>query len=281
MKNKLSFSSSPLTKITNSKYYDLDETLNVMLKLWNFSIIQGFEFQHLAEWNKRHSPQDTDPRYDRLNTWNDSLKYTVKEISNRLKHLNVPVLSIHGNRDIGILLSSDINKDVENGKKLIRDSVNLAKNVNAKICVFHIWNTKSHSFNLSVLKKTIHSISKDHPNILLSVENIPTSIPNSSPFDLIKDFDYITMDLRWCAVYDELKKFSKLKDKIINVHIRGELEGCEWKLKNAPFTVEEALDIILKQWSYKGILTFEPEGGLVGEKWEKLTKALGSISSRY
>jgi len=281
MKNKLSFSTSPLTRIINSNYFDLDKTLEVMLKLWNFSIIHGFEFQYLAEWNRRHPPEDDDPRYSRLNNWKDSLKYDVKEIGNKLNNLSVPILSIHGNRDIGLLLCSESRENLKNGRVLLKESASLAELLKAKLCVFHIWDTKSKTLNLSLLKETISKISAEFPHLILSVENIPTSMPNFTPFELIKDFKWITLDLRWCALYDELKKFSKIKKKIANVHIRGELEDDQWKLKNSPFTVEEALELILKQWRYKGILTFEPEGGLSGANWENLLNAINAINEKY
>jgi sugar phosphate isomerase/epimerase len=281
MKNQLSFSTSPLTRITNSKYFDLDKTLDVMSKLWNFSIIQGFEFQHLAEWNSRHPPQNDDPRYSRLSNWNDSIKYNIKEICTKLNELSIPILSIHGNRDIGALLCSDNREEINNGRELIKDSANLAELININLCVFHIWDTKNEDLNIPYLKETIHTISAEFPKMVLSVENIPTSMSNFTPFELIKDFNWITLDLRWCALYDELKQFSKIKNKIVNVHVRGSLEGDRWQLNNAPFTLEEALDVILKEWNYKGILTFEPEGGLSGASWEDLTKAINNIKYFY
>jgi hypothetical protein len=281
IKNKLSFSSAPLTRIINSKYYNLDDTIDVMLKLWDFSIIQGFEFQLLAEWNRRHPPKDDDPRYSMINNWNDSLKYNITEIASQLNDVRVPILSIHGNRDIGILLCSENHEDINNAKHLIIETANLAELVNAEICVFHIWDTKKESLNVYSLKEIVHKISAQFPKIKLTVENIPTSMPNLTPFELIKDFKWITVDLRWCALYDELKKFSKIKQKIINIHVRGELDRNEWKLKNSPFTLEEAFDVVLKQWNYKGVLTFEPEGGLSKAKWVNLINALNSIKLRF
>ncbi|TFG23716.1 MAG: hypothetical protein EU533_02890 [Promethearchaeota archaeon] len=281
MGNNFSFSSSPLTRITNSKYYDLDQTLKAMMKFWNFSVIQGFEFQYLAEWNRLFPPKDKDPRYDRLTSWNDSKKYDPEKIADFLNDYSLPIFSIHGNRDIGILLCSKNNKDVKNGKLLIKNSINLAERVGAKICVFHIWDTKIDKIDYVILKKTLDRIAIKHPTITLSVENIPTNMPNFTPFELLKNFEYITMDLRWCAVYDELFKFSKIKKKIVNIHIRGELSGDEWKLRNSPFTVEEAMEIIIKQWKYKGLLTFEPEGGLIGANWENLIKAIEAIQRQF
>ncbi|MFX0042934.1 MAG: sugar phosphate isomerase/epimerase family protein [Candidatus Hodarchaeota archaeon] len=277
MSNSLSFSSSPLNKIIGTKYYDLESTLTVMKNLWTFSIIQGFEFQHLAEWNRNYPPKDKDPRYDRYEAWKDSKKYTIEEIAKILNDVKIPILSIHGNRDIGILCCSDNPDDIEDAKKLILDAVNLAELVGAKICVFHLWDTSDEKFDPVIQKEIIDSIAISFPKIRLSIENIPTSLKNYTPFDLVENFNWITLDLRWAALYDELNKFSILREKIVNVHIRGTLEGTEWKLKNAPFTIYEALDTIINKWNYKGIFTFEPEGKLSGATWDDLVKAINSI----
>ena len=248
-----------------------------MEKLWKFSIIQGFEFQHLAEWNGDHPPKDEDPRYDRYGAWKDSKKYTIEEIAEKINKVKIPILSIHGNRDIGILCCSDKPEDIKDAKKLIIDDINLGIMVDSKICVFHLWDTSEEKFNPSIQKEIIDKIAVNFPKIQISVENIPTNLRNYTPFELVKIFNWVTLDLRWAALYDELNKFSTLKNKIVNIHIRGELEGTEWRLKNAPFTIHKALDITINKWSYKGVLTFEPEGRLSGASWESLVEAIDSI----
>ena len=281
MKNSLSFSTSPLTRIINAEYYDLESTLGVMEKLWEFSIIQGYEFQHLAEWDRDTPPRDSDPRYNRFGAWKDSIKYTIEEIAEKLNNIPVSILSVHGNRDIGILACSNKSEDIKNAKKLIIQAINLAKMVSAKICVFHLWDTHDEKFDPLKLKNTIDKIAINFPKVQISVENILTNLKNYTPFELIKIFNWITLDLRWAGLYDELNKFSTVKNKIVNIHVRGQLEGNEWKLKNAPFTLYGALDIIINQWKYKGILTFEPEGGLGGTLWENLVGAIDLIKKRF
>jgi len=281
MKNSLSFSTSPLTRISNGKYYDLESTFKVMEKLWIFSVIHGFEFQHLAEWDGMSPPRDNDPRYDRYGAWKKSDKYTTEEIAEKINLLRIPILSIHGNRDIGVLLCSDKKVDIKRAERLIIDAINLAKKVSAKICVFHLWDTNNENFDPLYQKEIINKIANNFHRIQLSVENIPTQLTDFTPFELVKMHNWVTLDLRWAGLYDELKKFSTLKDKIVNVHIRGELVETEWRLKESPFTVYEALDIIINKWNYKGLLTFEPEGGLYGASWENLIAAIESIRYRY
>ncbi len=277
MKNLLSFSTSPLTRILAVTYYDFESTIKAMEKLWKFSVLQGFELQHLAEWQSDLPPRDNDPRYDRYGAWEASIKYTVEEIADKVNKAGIPVLSIHGNRDIGILCCSNTSEDIKNGKRLIMEAIKIAEMVGAEICVFHLWDTYDEKFDPSVQKDLMKEIVLTFPKIKISVENIPTKLINYTPYELVKDFKWITLDLRWAAVYDELNKFFKVKDKIVNIHIRGTLEGTEWKLKNSPFTVYEALDIIINEWNYKKLLTIEPEGGLTGVSWEDLVEAIGSI----
>lgn len=279
MKNYLSFSSSPLTRMIKAEYYDLESTLKAMRKLWKFSILQGFELQHLAEWQKDFPPRDDDPRYNRYGTWKSSIKYKVEDIAEKVNKVGVPVLSIHGNRDIGILCCSDESKDVKNAKRLIAEAAIIAERVHAKICVFHMWDTNNNNYDLSIQNELINEIAINHPKIQLSVENIPTKLKNYTPYDLVKKFKWITLDLRWVAIYNELNKFFNIKDKIVNIHVRGTLEGTELKLKGAPFTIYEAINLIKNDWNYKGLFTIEPEGGLNKASWEDLVKAISSINN--
>jgi hypothetical protein len=278
MVNFLSFSSSPLTRIINANYYDLESTFKVMKKLSIFTNINGFELQYLAEWQRDFPPRDNDPRYDRYRTWKDSMKYTVKELAEKINETGISILSIHGNRDIGILCCSNNSQDIQKAKKLITETCVLAEMVNARICVFHLWDTSLNNFNISTQMEIISEIANNFSNIKLSVENIPTKLQNCTPYELVKHFNWITLDLRWAVLYEELRRFFFKKKKIINIHIRGTLEGGEWKLKEAPFTVYEALDLIINEWKYEGVLTIEPEGGLVGASWQDLIEAVNSIS---
>ena len=79
-------------------------------------------------------------------------------------------------------------------------------------------------------------------------------------------------------MYDELDKLESLKEHIVNVHLRGRLEGNRWVMDGAPFGFYEALDTIRNKWGYWGLLTMEPEG-LRGD-WENLVAAMRSLRIR-
>ncbi len=76
---------------------------------------------------------------------------------------------------------------------------------------------------------------------------------------------------------DELDKFESIKDRIINIHLRGHLENEWWAIDNAPFTFDEALAKIQDGWRYRGLLTLEPERGPSDVTWEDLLVALRNL----
>lgn len=62
----------------------------------------------------------------------------------------------------------------------------------------------------------------------------------------------ITLDLQWAALYDELDRLEPVMDRIVNVHLRGRLEGSSWRLDHAPFGFYEALHTLRQGWGYAG-----------------------------
>ncbi|WP_455464198.1 hypothetical protein, partial [Candidatus Hodarchaeum mangrovi] len=211
--------------------------------------------------------------------WKLSPKYTPSQIANRLKEYNFPILSLHTNRDIGKLLCSSIKDQIDEGILLCHQSFDLAKKIGARQCVFHIWDPLSQNFNLSFLQQSLHCIANQYPTIKATVENIPTSLPNFTPFHLLKDFKWITLDLRWAAMYNELLSFKELKNNIINVHLRGEIIYKSWILPQASFTFDEALDIIKSHWQYSGLLTLEPDGDLRHSDWQNFKTAISTLKN--
>lgn len=74
----------------------------------------------------------------------------------------------------------------------------------------------------------------------------------------------------------EFEKFMKVKHKIANIHLRGELQNSKWIMKNSPFSFYEGLDVIRDLWAYKGVLTMEPNGLMEGDL-EELIIAMESL----
>jgi L-ribulose-5-phosphate 3-epimerase UlaE len=249
-----------------------------MSLLWRESVIDGFEFQNLAEWDDENPPRDE--REKRSAAWNESQKHTTDEIATLLQETGLPILSVHANRDVGICLCSEQEQDIHKGKRLIHESLYLAEKVGASVCVFHLWDTWKEGFDPRFLQDIHREIAAQYPGVKASVENVPTHLAGSTPFELVRRFEWITLDLQWAALYDELDRFGLVKDRIANVHLRGRLEGSRWALEDAPFGFYEALETIRVKWGYEGMLTMESAGLREGD-WENLVAAMSTLRARY
>ena len=275
--NPISISVAPTTRAIGKRYFDLPGTIELMGLLWQESVIDGFEFQNLAEWDGENPPRDE--REKRHAAWHESQKHTTDEIATLLQEAGLPILSVHANRDVGICLCSDQEQDINKGKRLIHESLFLAEKVGAPVCVFHLWDTWKEGFEPRFLQNVLLEIAAQYPGVKASVENVPTHLAGSTPFELVRQFEWITLDLRWAALYDELDRFESVKERISNVHLRGRLEGGEWVLEGAPFGFYGALDTIRGKWDYSGLLTMEP-GGLRDGDWENLVAAMSTLRVR-
>jgi len=256
--NLISIAVAPTTRAIGKRYYDLAGTIELMSLLWQESVIDGFEFQNLAEWDDENPPRDE--REKRLAAWNESPRHNTDEIAALLQEAGLPILSVHANRDVGICLCSGREQDISKGKKLIHESLSLADRVGAPVCVFHLWDTWKEDFEPRFMESVLLEIAAQYPGVKASVENVPTHLAGSTPFELVRQFEWITLDLRRAALYDELDEFESVKERISNVHLRGRLESSEWELDGEPFGFYEALDTIRGKWGYSGLLTMEPGG---------------------
>jgi hypothetical protein len=257
-RNPISISVAPTMQVIGQRYYDLPGTIGLMHCLWQESVIDGFEFQNLAEWDAAGPPRDEANR--RLAAWEDSQRYTTNELGSLLRATGLPIYSIHANRDVGICLCSGHTQDLIQGQTLIRDSLSLAEKVGAAVCVFHLWDTWKEAFDPADLQHFLSETATDYPGVKAAVENVPTQLAGATPFDLVQQFEWLTLDLQWAAMYDELDRFEPVMDRVVNVHLRGRLEGRTWRLEGAPFGFYEALRILRQEWGYCGLLTMEPNG---------------------
>jgi sugar phosphate isomerase/epimerase len=283
VQNKISITSPPLAYLTNKEYYDIDATLNVMNELYHFDYLDGFEFQRLGEWRKDFPPIDEkgQKKNFRYNAWKKSKKYDLDDLAKILKESHLPILSVHGERDIGNYLCSDLNEEKEKGMMMVRECLELAGKVGAKVCVFHIWDTWKKNFDPDELLNVINDIGPNYKYTKIAIENMPTHLSNYTPFSLVNIFDWITLDLRWAAMFEELKKFQSIKEKILNIHIRGKLENKRWIIQKAPFSLVKALDLIINGWDYDGYLTIEPEGGIKSSESKDLIEATRILMAKY
>jgi len=276
--NKLSITSAPLPAFEGADYYDLDATLSIMEKLWDKAAVDTFEFQWLAEWDETRPPRAEHTSGSRRQPWQESCGYDVDSLSEILLDSGVPIRSVHANRDVGIYLCGDAG-EIEHGRQMIRDTLELAKRIGASISVFHAWNTYSKSFDLAQIESILAEEAGRFSGICASVENVPTHLPSCTPASLVESFDWITLDTRWAAMYDELRKFEKIRDKIVNIHIRGHLNEKWWTFPEAPYSFEDVIQLVLQEWNYTGPLTLEPEGGVNEESWLDFLQALDWFKS--
>lgn len=276
LRNLISVSSAPIAKLGGKKYYDLAGTLQVLREVFEESAVDGFELQLEPEWDSENPPL-TDAK---LVDWAETPKFTFREILTLLKEQRLPILSIHASRDVGNYLCSGRRRDLEKGKRLITDTLSLADNLGIKICVFHIWDTWMTEFDPGNLVKVFLDVMSQFPRVKASVENVPTRLKHCTPFSLVELFDFVTLDLRWAALYDELDKFESIVDKIVNVHLRGKLEQNRWVLDRSSFSFQEALDKIINEWRYPALLTVEPEGGIDSSSYGSFIRAMKSLKNK-
>jgi hypothetical protein len=269
-RNNISVSSAPLNSLFDRPYYDLDTTLEITRLLK--TAVDGIEFQHLAEWDSTGPPRD-DPHNERIFAWERSRKYTRTDIQAALQDAGVNVLSVHANRDVGILLCSEDVNDVRRGKHLMHASLSLARDLGAGICVFHFWDPVKSNIDVHHLIQVYNEVTGSYPTVKAAVENIPCNY--QTPFALASRFTWITLDIRWATKFDELEKFKTVKN-VVNVHMRGELYGERWVLNDAPYGFYEVMDMI-RGWGYTGVFTMEPEGGLKNKMLQDLARALVSM----
>jgi len=275
--NPLSITAPPLAVLIGEPGYNLEAILQVMRRMQKERLVDGFEFQNLAEWDQTNPPRDKARLEFRIKTWEKCPKYTISELTKILKKAQFPILSVHANRDVGICLCSESQKDNRRGEQLIHDSLQLAEALEAEICVFHLWDTWKRRFNLNKVKNTFERIYSEYSKVKASVENIPINLEDYTPYKVVKEFEFITLDLRWAGTYNELNEFADVTKQIINVHLRGRLEVDKWAIFHAPFVFYEAVDLLRNQWHYQKVFTVEPEGGLKGAEWRNFATAMDSL----
>jgi len=256
--NLISVSSAPIAKLGNKKYYDLPGTLEVMKRVYQESVVDGFELQLEPEWDSENPPL-TDAHFA---DWRKTPKYTNEEILALVKRERLPILSVHASRDVGNYLCSNQQQDLEKGKRLIRDSLSLADKLEAPVCTFHLWDTWEKEFNANHLRENFSDIAGRFPKVKASVENIPTSLEGRTPYSLVKSFDHVTLDLKWACMYNELHAFEQIIEKVANVHLHSSLQIGKWTLDDSTIRFYEVLQMIRDKWKYSGILTVEPGRGL-------------------
>ena len=183
--NIISISTAPSNQLVGKPFYDLYATLEVMQKFWAEAVFNGFEFQNVAEWNAENPPRDEGER--RLTYWTDSQKYTIDQIATFLGALGLPVHSVHANRDIGICLCSGQPEEIDVGRRLIHESLSLAEQVRASVCVFHLWDTQSEEFDTAFVHDTFAEIAAQYPSVKASARTSPHNCKGQRPLTWLEN----------------------------------------------------------------------------------------------
>jgi hypothetical protein len=270
MASLISVSSAPIAGYGDKEYYDLLGTLEVMKTIFRESVVDGFELQLEPEWDIEKPPV-TDII---LADWTKTPKYSAEEIVALVAKAKLPILSVHASRDVGNYLCSNREKDWERGRRVIHEALSIAEGLHSKVCVFHLWDTWKTDFDVHHIKRIFSDTVSQFPKVSASVENIPTHLKGFTPVELVRSFDFVTLDLRWAALYGELDSFESIVDTIVNVHMRGKLQGGRWFMDRSSFSFYEALDKIRRKWKYTGLLTMEPEGEINASFMKDFLKAM-------
>ena len=275
MTNLISVSSAPIAGFGDKEYYDLLGTIEVMKKVSEEAVVDGFELQLEPEWDCENAPLTDADWAD----WTKTPKFTFEEVVELIKSEGLPILSVHASRDVGSYLCSEKERDWEKGKRVIYGALSVAEGLGAEVCVFHLWDTWKSSFDLRNVENIFLKTAEQFPKVKASVENIPTHLEGYSPFMLVGSANYVTLDLRWATMYKELDAFESIINGIVNVHLRGSLKESKWVLERSDFDFYEALNKIRKEWKYSGLLTVEPEGRIDGSSFESFLEAMHTLKT--
>ena len=267
----LSISTLPLASYLNRRYHDLEATLYIMSLLAGENVVDGFEFQLLAEWNALYPPLCMDTKYNRVFEWEISRKYTVQEIAGKVNKLELNVVSVHANRDIGVCLSSKNRELIQRGKRLIEDALYLADMIRAGVCVFHLWDTWIEDIDHDTIRETFGEVTSEYPEIKASVENIPTFEKSVTPYALADRYRWVTLDTKWALKYRELAKFRRIREKIVNVHLRGTCRKGKWLCGDSVRLFDDLLRKIWDEWQLCDLITLEPDEELKDIRWKDFT----------
>jgi len=220
----------------------------------------GLEFTFLPEWNPKQPPLGKTAA-----DWENCAKPTVDDLVSTVSRINTPI--VHLNRDVGDMLCSENDEIVERGLDVLKDNLETAERLDSKIAVMHLWDTRAEYLDLEELWRKVDSITKDHEQISIAVENVPISAEGfdvktawNKLEDTMDDRHGFTLDLNWCSFYDNFDELIVYRDKIKNVHLQGYVSRDNDEVTMKPKTGD--LDILkaLKEFcksGYDGYITLE------------------------
>ncbi len=282
--NRLSLSTGSLSHLLGKEYYDFNTIASLMKSIHTRGLIDGFEFQKIAEWDSVGPPRDDyqEGYYTgrRARAWKSCSKYSIQELASMIRNLKIPILSVHANRDTGICMCATANEDIKRGRELVGETLYLCSVLGSNVAVFHFWDTWKREIDTNLLSATIDDYQLRYPDIRVSVENVPTRAKELTPFELSKLFKSVTLDTRWACMYDELERYQDILPRIANIHLRGQLIDSQWVFESSTWTFDDIVILIKEKWKYSGLITIEPEGGYRTATIEDLTVAIRDLRKK-
>ncbi|MEW6505910.1 MAG: TIM barrel protein, partial [Chloroflexota bacterium] len=233
--------------------YELDSVIRMMRRFLKESVVDGFEFVLLPEWDAENAPLT--PSSAPV----DCEKHRMDEVAKALQGLNLSILSVHANRDIGNYVCAEEADKVQKGIRLADECLDFAERMGSEICVFHFWDTWKEKLDISSLEALYQELQKKHPSVEISIENIPTRHENMTPFQIVQNFRFITLDLKWASLVGEFDSFAGVLSQVDNVHVQGKYMNGKLTSTVGSLDYEQALACI-KQSEYSGVFTVELEG---------------------
>jgi sugar phosphate isomerase/epimerase len=115
------------------------------------------------------------------------------------------------------------------------------------------------TFDLHNLEKLYQKFQNVYPKIELSIENVPTRYVNKTPFQITRNFEHKTLDLKWASLFDEFDLFAETIGQVDNIHIQGKYQKRKLIPSVGSLNYEQALRRI-KETGYSGLFTIELEG---------------------
>lgn len=254
----IGFSHTALPRLVGGRYYDLTAAAAGWQALGR-QAPAGIELVLLPEWDGSNPPLTaTDAQ------WEKCPRYSDADLLAWVQDNNLPVLSVHANRDIGMHFCSG---SVQRGQELLAQAMDLCASLNTEICVAHLWDTWSKDFAPHSILEATRPVTKSRPRIILAAEYLPTSLPGHSPPDILKIFPHWTWDTHWARLYNDT--IPDDISAIAHLHLQGEYASMDL----AP--VRLAYDR-----GYRGHVILEPRGKLELSQVTALLKSIASAKRR-
>ncbi len=227
--------------------------------------IKDLELVMLPEWDVERSPL-TPSNAD----WSETPKIGPAELALHLKTTPIRVHSLHVNRDLGVMLSSQNPTLQKRASQVLQENLEAARNLYARLLVIHLWHTYDRNVQLEKLTYPVLKTAALYPEIKISIENIPLSDPDLTSFQawqilnqLLPPQHGFTLDLNWASLHQSFPQLLEFLPRIMNVHVHCQLictpQGYQLSPLPGNLDISSALRKITST-GYNGYVTLELKG---------------------